>query len=427
MWRSGVVALGLSLAHAAAPARAEEPKRTPEQVARKGGVKLIKSISLDFDGDGRDETVGACEGERGVRLCVFGEDEQGATLAELLPLAGGITLKELEAKDLHRGRPGQEVLLEVYDETPDEKVKRIRIYSGFPKTREIFTSVIFRQKKERARPEWEADDVVKYGDARPGWYFWDRDDDGVDEIFVRRKAQLLRVPRATDGPAKLLTGVRESVYAFTEDDAGGRYQERDKDMFRDFLPAYDVARVTGSGAFVPKEELENLQAEAMAAAVYGDAAGAQLGDIPKVDLSPYFARAADRNLSTAWVENDPKGAGKGEWIALDLDAPKEIHMVRIVGGCVDDAQSYRGHNVPRQLEVRFDSGERSLVDTRNVQSPDRPAVAILQTPLKDRPWASQLLVFFHGKVKSQKVRITIEEVARQGRANQTCISEVSVH
>lgn len=421
-----VPALVVSLALAGG-ALAQSEKRTPNDAAKKEGYDLLRSLAVDFDGDGATETLGVCQAERGLRLCVFSDDEKGAVLKETLPWAGGTRLKELEAKDLNPKLPGQEIILELYDETPDEKVKRVRVYTGYPKAREIFTSVIFRPKNQSERAEWERDDVVKYGDARPGWYFWDEDGDGVTEIFVRRRAQVIKVPRRPDGPAKLLTGVREAVYAWTADSRGGSYKEIEKDRFRDFLPAYEVAGVRASSAWLPKKQLEDLEAEALAKAVYAATDGETVKNDVQVDLTPFMARAADKDLATAWIESDAKGPGKGEWVELELAEAAPIRMVRVVGGCVEDKRAFRQHNVPDRFEVRFDSGERSLVDLRDVKDPDRPAVAILQLPLKDRPWAKQTLVFFDGNVRSKKVRLTLEGAKRQGRGNRTCISEVSVH
>lgn len=406
-------------------ARAASDKRTPNDAAKKEGLELLRSLAADFDGDGKSETLGVCEGQRGLRLCVFGENDAGAILKESLPWAGGTKLKDFEAKELNPKLPGQEIILELYDETPDEKVKRVRVYSGYPKPREIFTSVIFRPKNESERAEWEQDDVVKYGDARAGWYFWDEDGDGVSEIFVRRRAQLIKVPRR-DGAARLLTGVREAVYAWADDARGGAYKEIEKDRFRDFLPALEIARTTGSAAWVPPKQLENLQSEALAKAVYAATDGKPVKSDIKIDFSPFFAHATDKDLATAWIENE-KGHGDGEWIEIELSEVAPIHMVRVVGGCAEDKRSFRQHNVPERFELRFDTGERALVDLKDPKRPDRPAVAILQIPVKDRPFAKQALVFFDGKVRSKKVRLTLDAVKRQGRANRTCISEVSVH
>lgn len=409
------------------PARADTLV-TPLDAAKKARLELEKTLVTDFDGDGAPDTVGVCRGDRGLALCVFGyedKDRRRAKLEARLPWAGGTRLKSLEAQDLLPGLAGMEVLLEVYDETPDEKVKRIRIYAGHPQPREVFTSVIFWPKDENKRPEWERPEVVKYGDARPGWYFEDVDGDGAQEIIVRRQAQLLRVPREPE-PAKLLTGVREAIFAYTGG-ATGRFTERREGRFRDFLPALDVTEVRGSAVWLPQKLLEDLQAEALAKAVYEATDGKPVENEVKVDFSPFFAKVADKDLSTAWIEDDAEGDGKGEWVELTLPEAKPIHMVRVVGGCVGSKREFRQHNVPLRYELRFDSGERTLVDLEDKERPMRPAVAVLELPLKDKRWAKQTLVFLDGKVRSKTVRITLEKAKRQGRANRTCISEISVH
>lgn len=427
MRRTDLAVIALVCAGLPAGARAEGEVRTPNDAAQQAGLDLVRSLGVDFDGDGQVDTLGACRGQRGLKLCVFGRDAGGAVLRLALPWAGGSELKSIEARDLNPKLPGQEVLLEVYDETPDEKVKRIRIYSGYPQPREIFTSVIFRAKDEGERPEWEQPGVVAFGDARPGWYFWDTDHDGVLEIFVRRRAQLLKVPRAAAGPARLLTGVREAVYRWQDDSEDGGYREVEKDRFRDFLPAYEVATVSGSGAFIPEETLSDLHAEALAAAVYAATEGAPVAEEVSVDRAAFFRHGADKDLSTAWIEDDAKGDGRGEWLELTLKEAASIHMVRVVGGCVDDQRTFSRHNAPEQFEVRFDSGERAIVDLAEPERPDGPAIAVLLAPLPGRPFARQALVFFDGKIRSERVRITLQTAKRQGRANHTCISEVSVH
>ena len=47
--------------------------------------------------------------------------------------------------------------------------------------------------------------------------------------------------------------------------------------------------------------------------------------------------------------------------------------------------------------------------------------------IKDRPWATTTLVFFDGNKTASRVRITLDNVAKQGKGNLTCIAEVSVH
>lgn len=411
----------------------------PELAAQQGGFALLRSMSTDFDGDGTDETVGACQKAQRIYLCVFSIEEEGARLQAPLLVTGGPRLEGMGVLDLHRGRPGSEVWITVSEETPDDVAKRTRIYSGVGGTREVFTTVSFQAKPGKAQEEWRASDVVAFGDASPGWSARDDDDDGVFELYVRRKPQLLKVARGGAGPAKFLTGVREGVYRWVDSAGGGAFVEADTERFRDFLPAYEVAQVKASSAWVPPAVLAQWKAEAAERALLAAAQGAD-GQSPETtegggvasseagpDLSAFFAHAADQDLQSAWIEDDKKGPGIGEWVEVELGEAAPIHMVRWVGGCTASEAAYRQHNVPERIELRLDGGAPSIVDLQTPERPAPPALAILQAPLQGRPWAKQALVFFDGKTRARSVRLRLLDVVRRGKSNQTCISEISVH
>jgi hypothetical protein len=48
-------------------------------------------------------------------------------------------------------------------------------------------------------------------------------------------------------------------------------------------------------------------------------------------------------------------------------------------------------------------------------------------PVQNRKYARQALIFFDGKTEAQRIRLSLVDSKRGGRANQTCISEISVH
>ena len=416
-------------------ARSEAPLKTPNEAASQAGLSLLRSLRADFDGDGREEVIAACQDDSGIRVCIFTENEKGAVLAQTLPPARGAKLHRIEAKDFHAERPGSDIWLEVYDETPDEKVKRVRIYAGVPKAHEIFESSIYRAKRSSERGQWEQPGVIRYGDAQPGWYFQDVDGDGVLEIFVRRRPQLLEVPRADAGRARLLTGVREAVFRWDPKAGGGRYVPSAKEHFRDFLPAYALQGATGSSAFVPANQLNEMKTEALAKAVQaigsGSAsadAGAQTPEKESVlDFTPFYQHAIDGDLNTAWIENDSKGAGLGEWLEVQLTSPKPIRMVRVVGGCTKDAKTYKKHNRPERYEIRLDDGAPITVDEADPKRPSYGMEAVMLVPVQNRKYARQALIFFDGKTEAQRIRLSLVDSKRGGRANQTCISEISVH
>ena len=433
-------------APAKAPADAADPAKGDPRVAealKSRGFTAVKSLYVDFDGDGTREYVVAVTADTtGVQLVVVGEpllkpgekrsDEKNPKLAirTVLPPAGGKQVKSLEAKDLVPPKEAMEIVLEIYDETPDEKVKRIRVYDGHPKPREIFTNVIFRPKNADDRDEFERDkDVVSYGDAHPGWYMLDLENDGLVEILVRRKPQILTVHKSGGDPAKLLTGVREAVYAFEGGPEVGVFKERNTERFNDFLPAYPIEAVSASSTYVDKNVLKDLQAKALSEQLDKAADPKNKGEVaePKVDLMPFTKAVADRDLSTSWIEN-AKDDGAGEWVELKLPQDEPIHMVRVVGGCAASKGDMKNHNVPTRFKIRLGTRGREIaVDRYKPGEPDSPALAVLELPVKDRPWAQQTLVFFDGKDSEQVIRVTLDKAGRQGSGNLTCLSEVSVH
>lgn len=449
---------------------------------------MVKFGDFDTDGDGKKELIVVARDKSGLRLVVVGEASDGAVVSQTLPPARGKELATFEGKQLLLPKTSQQVVLETYDETPDEKVKRIRIYAAKDGVlREIFTSVLLRSKKVDDRPAWERDEsIIQYGDARGGWYFSDVEDDGLTEIFVRKRPQILTIA-GSSGPVKLLTGVREQAWRW--DDANFAYMDRGEQL-NDFLPAHEITGVAASSAWIEPAVLKEMKANALSEALMkggkGDTAasaddgkegkeGAAGGEFefglddlglppppstkPKakekakssdkptntgkkatkkgdaepepdieVDRTPFMRHAADRDLSTAWIEDAP-GPGKGEWIEFELEEEAPIKMVRVVAGCVDSKKSFSSHNVPESLSVRLDGGAEATVNRREQMEFDRPVVAFSDTlvKLKDRPWAKTTLIFFDGKREAKKVRLTLDKAIKQGKGDHTCISEVSIH
>lgn len=429
----------------AAPALAQKARRMTADAVKLKGLTLTKTLEADLDGDGRKEIIGVANGPKGVQLVLVGEEADGAVVTFVAPPAVGKEMAKVEVKSLVPPKGSQQVILEVYDETPDEKVKRVRVYGAGLK--EIFSSKIERSRDSEDRPEWETDkSIISYGDPRAGWYFEDLQDDGITEVIVRRNvgAQILRVPKDGGDPVKLLTGVRERAWAWDSDK--GKYTEG-PERLNDFLPAYTIASVDASSAWVEPRQLKELKAAALSdalmqatakedgateAAVAKDPkkkAAKELSDDVKIDLSPFIKVGADGSLATAWIENDAKGEGKGEWLEVTLEEEQDIHMVRLVLGCVDTKGSYKSHNVPEAFTVQLDSGGQHEVNRRSRGDFKGTVVAFTDdlVKLQDRPWAKTTLVFFDGKTEAKKVRITLEKATKQGKGNLTCISEMSVH
>lgn len=414
--------LAVALVTFGTPAHA---RTTTADVAKKKGLTIEKTIHADVDGDGTNDTVGVCSGQQGLQLCIFSVDKDEAQLKHVLPRAGGKKLGRVWAEDLVPEVAGTEIILEVYDETPDEKVKRVRVYSGYPAPREIFTSVIFLPKNKTERAAWDQADVVQYGDARPGWYFIDLGENGKKEILVRRQPKVINVKRDGEGDARLLVGVYESVFEYTGSPSDGEFREQPSPRFNEFLQPRDVTEVRTSSTWVRPDVLRELKSEALAAAVYADEGDKKAAKEPEIDFRPFNEKAADKSLDTGWVA-DTKG-GKGEWVELVLSEPGPVRMVRVVPGCLETKSQFFSHNVPDKIEIRLDDRERAYVDLRTPKKSSPPVLAVQPVKIGSKPWAQQYLIFLDGKVRAKSVRVTIDRYKKQGRANLSCISEVTVH
>jgi hypothetical protein len=476
--------LGQSVIDGPPPTPREKSRVFTSEAVRAKGFSLLKVVDADLDGDGRKENVGAAQGKDGLVLVLIGENKAGAVVTQVLPPAGGGELVRFESLPLSPPAASREIVLEVGDETPDEKVRRLRVYGWRDGALiELMTTAQRRPRGVDEREDFEKDPaLVQYGDARTGWSFEDIDGDGSVEVLVRRKPQILQLGRDDGAAVKLLTGVREEVWRY--DDAKRLYAQAG-DRLRDFLPAYPVVATTASSTFIEPDELRRLQNDALQRALSmptkspeqslggelelgleelsapasttkaakeepgrdrglsskGSPALASPGGKSKraptepsvppieIDRSTYIARIADKNLSTAWVEGNEKGPGEGEWVELELAAASPIHMVRVVGGCVDTKESFRAFNVPESFTVRLGDGAEAVVNRREPEHFSAPLVAFADhlVKLKDRPWAKTTLVFFDGRTTAKKVRVTLGKAIVQGKGNHTCISEVSVH
>ncbi|MCC7071803.1 MAG: hypothetical protein IT383_10795 [Deltaproteobacteria bacterium] len=429
----GALALLLACSSAAAQSKS---RRTTDEALKQKHLTRQKLIEPDLDGDGKKEVVAVCSAESGIVLALIGEDAAGAVVTQVTPPVGGKEIAKIETKELIPPKGSSQLVVEVYDDTPDEKVKRVRVYgpdgSGATiKLKEIFSSKIERSKSKDDRAEWERDDsIVRYEEPRPGWYFEDVEEDGIVEVLVRRQPQIISIAKKGGDPVRIVTGVRERRWSWDNDKA--KYTEG-ADQLHDFLPAYEVAKVEASSVWIdPKDEKDRKAralSDALMQATNAGKSELDLKDDVTFDTSDLVKLGADGNLATAWIEGDAKGDGKGEWIELTLAEESTVHMVRVVSGCVESKQAMKSHNVPESFTIKLDSGGDAHVNRRDGGRFEAPVVAFTDDLVKlaDRPWARTTLVFFDGKSDATKVRVTLDRAIKQGKGNQTCISEISVH
>ncbi|MBI1948265.1 MAG: hypothetical protein HYS27_21430 [Deltaproteobacteria bacterium] len=427
----------LALLLAAGVALADDKsRRTTDEALKQKKLTRQKLMEPDLDGDGKKEVVAVCSGDQGIVLALIGEDAGGAVVSQVSAPAGGKEIAKVEVKELIPPKGSSQLVLEVYDDTPDEKVKRVRVYGpdgagAAVRLKEIFSSKIERSKAKDDRAEWERDDsIIRYQEPRPGWYFEDVEEDGIVEVLVRRQPQIITIARRGGDPVRIVTGVRERRWSWDVDKA--KYTEG-ADALHDFLPAIEVAKVEASSVWIDPAEEKERKARALSdALMQATNAGKNADDLKDdvaIDTSDLVKLGADGNLATAWIEGDAKGDGKGEWIELTLAEESSVHMVRVVSGCVESKQVMKAHNVPESFTIKLDAGGDAHVDRRSAGKFEAPVVAFTDDLVKltDRPWARTTLVFFDGKSDATKVRVTLDKAIKQGKGNKTCISEISVH
>lgn len=417
------------------PSWAGESKVPPqlEQAASKSGLAVQNAMPLHAAKAAGNIWVGACKKEAAMQLCIFDENNNSFSLKKpLVPLQGD-RLHKLQIMELVSLLPGPEILLELYSENPDEKIKRLRVYTLHPEPREIFLSVIYYPKDIAKRETWErAKHIVKYGNPKPGWSF-----EGVGEnpeaksnkeIVIRKKPQVLQIPRENQDPIMLITGIRESIYAYQGDDKSGRFEASIQNRFVEFLPSKPPKEIRASGSFVPPKILRKMESEQLAAALVAATEGdEEHSELKELDFSPYTLVVSDNDTNSAWIENDADGPGFGEWIEFSFEKPTEINMIRMVPGCTKSKNAFQAHNIPTKVELRFSDSSRAFVDLTRPEQPRSPVIAMKNIALRGKPFAIQHLLFFEGKSKAKSVRVILNEVKQQGGTNRTCISEFSIH
>lgn len=399
--------------------------------AKQEGLQLKKALSTPQTAGEQKRWLAVFEKDGALTLRSFRKTGSVFKVdAERLPLRGN-ELKKMQLLDMVSTIPGPELILEVYGENPDEKIKRLVILALEPTFRELFTKAIYRPKNAKERNAWEnAKTLIKYGTPFPGWYFSDEEFEGATNMEVRMRdtPQILKVPLADREPAHLVTGIREHRYQYQGDAASGRFEKNEESEFVEYLPRQTPSKIFASAAFAPPKVLKKLEAEKLAASLADATDGKKVdSDSDKIDFAPFIDGVSDNNLATHWIENDASGSGYGEWVELFFKKPVPVKMIRIVPGCVDNKKSYRQHNVPGKIELRFSDSTRAFVNLDSPQRPRDPVVAMMHVPIKDKPFAKQVLIFFAGDREVEKIRLTLNDVKKQGKKDRTCLTEFNVH
>ena len=127
---------------------------------------------------------------------------------------------------------------------------------------------------------------------------------------------------------------------------------------------------------------------------------------PMEDGQSYDAKLVhDGKLATSWVEGD-SGGGLGAWVQLNFDQPVTVKRIRVWGGMWYSYDFWNRANRPKQLEIRYSTGE--------VESFDLPNDMLMQE-------------FTLAKAKdTEHIQVRIKGVHNGSTWTDTAISEVQV-
>lgn len=118
--------------------------------------------------------------------------------------------------------------------------------------------------------------------------------------------------------------------------------------------------------------------------------------------------SCDYDEKTAWCV---KGNGKGEWIRFDVEESQlhykgimNLYRVLIKNGLTINNKFYYSNNRVKKLLFEFSGGERKIIE------------------LKDNRLDYQIFVM---NIKTKWIKITIQDIYKGEKYNDTCISELN--
>lgn len=368
-----------------------------EKAAAKKGAKLVREISLDLDGDGKNE-IGAVEQVGGeMRVVVLqptgSEEEEGGyrRVAESSRRAAKRVLR-LEAQRLV-GRAAPELLAIFEDPSPDETSLSVRIMSGTGRgIVEIFAHTFFLPAQTQRDGK-----VVSFGDASPHYTVEDVENgDGDKEIIWVKEPNTLTLP-GKDGPVTFVIGAVRTVFRY--DEGKGRYEMAEKDQVVDFLPELPVS---------------DVEASAQVAKIWGTA-------------QAFWA--TDGDLATSWNVSS-KGA-VGQTLTAKLKGGGAVRMIRLVPGCGNSIEEWNRFDRVQGLRITLGSGQRFELDRRRLDPLPAGVKAVGEFPLEEG-FGAQLLIFLDEPQELPWARLEITkvekaQVPKKQAANEVCVSELSFH
>jgi len=362
---------------------------------RMAGNDLLSERVTDLDGDGLLDSVVVEKSVEGIGLSAWQAEAEGDF--KLLFRSDKVPASSVAAfKRLPLGSYRFVFMLDVYEDNPDEADHFVGLFLIQPgNLKQVFSSQyrVTHSEEDAGREPARIVDLGGYRvglEARPAAA---GGSGGFPELVVRYSPKRLALAGRLNRKTHFIIGIRERVYRAEKEN-----YTQVADRYLDYLLRAAPDGVTASST------LPSSQEEWLA------------------------SRAADSKLATGWIEGSTD-SGIGESVTLSLGRPRNVRMVRVVPGCAASAESWEKHNRIKKFSLVFEGGTVVMVDRRGITAEmDSQIEAHEDFILPGVGFGTQTLVFLSKPVKSSWVKVTIEEVERgSGEADETCISEISVH
>lgn len=362
---------------------------------RMTGCDVLSERMTDLDGDGLLDSVVVEKSLDGVSLSAWRAEAEGdfklLFRSEKAPASSVAAFKRLPL-----GNYSFVFLLDVFEDNPDEADHFVRLFLIQPGNLKQMFSSRYRVTHSEEDAGREAARVIDLGgyqvglEARPGAK---TGSGGFPELTVRHSPKKLALIGRVSRKTHFIIGIKERLYR-AEKEAYTLVADR----YLDYLLRAAPAGVTATSI------LPSSQEEWAASNV------------------------ADSRLATGWIEG-ATDSGIGESVTLALGRPRNIRLVRVVPGCAASPESWDKHNRLLKFTLVFEGGTVVTVNRRGTTTEmDSQVEAHEDFILPGVGFGIQTLVFLSKPVKSSWIKLTVDEVEKgSGDADETCISEISVH
>lgn len=422
---------------AAAPPAKQAPVINADAVAksvvaeagRKGLTVVFQLPPQDLDEDNRVEVPAVAKDAEGELVVVFFRAVSGNRVVHLWQgkSTSAEEFRTMQYRDLVMDdRP--EVLVELLEQDPDETRRQVRAFRAQAGSIREILQISYPEQEEVRDPT-----RFSLGDDKPGHRIDDVMGNGDKEVMVKREAKTQKVKDRRGDPITLVLGMRESVFTFDHNAEGGGAYVPAEDRFNNFLPSYKPVKVSASSQRLPedmaKDESDDAVVISMEEALTIETtvdAGKAPPKTKERNPAPHADWGADNNLDTAWVEG-VFGTGDKEWFRVDLEEKLDVRLIRVIPVCAASEEDVKSHNEITLFTLDL-GGQRTVhIDRGEKQPSDINVLTVLQTPVPERKFAPQVLVFLQPGIQAEYVKLVIDKVRKRGKRNETCVTEMSVH